>query len=469
VANSYEESQASTGSAELPFNLQRIWLSSFYQALQLVRCFDSDPGNPTAAAVLSLLFQRLQVGDSLKKLHLWLYNYVSPYVDNEPRNQTDQIEKTLAVASYLYISDHISFGTRRIRRQRLTNYIEYASTQQWFADSFLAFYCSLLEDIGACGDVSRYFGNNLERFLARKHIPALCQALLVLGDNQLSKTNRQRSIETVCDSLTSPSVSLNHAAWGLMALSHHGLVKNYQSTIEQLAELVDSHLMEHILRLIRESKWPSLLALRWSGAEQADTQRHPRAFSKHGDKPLTKVELNSNGNIRLSPDVQESSDELTWGSTPQLSLTDIGLALAALHAADRYSLVGVTLAEESRLVSFLQKAQRLSQEGSIVLSRPENIVASLLAIATTAILGVALWLYFVGARFSFNLDLSKASWRDIDVWLAMVAWSDYMLAQIQALCSGDSAISGMLKIPLLRHFAGAQQAWRKASSRRHRE
>ena len=262
----------------------------------------------------------------------------------------------------------------------------------------------------------------------------------------------------VCLVLSDHAMSLSHAAWGLMALSRATLMNDYQSTAKRLAELIDVRLMEYLSELIRESRLFGLLALIWSGAEQTDVHRYLDLFSTSDNGSLASVDLDNSGTIRLSFNVLGRSGELANSGVTWPSLADVGLALTAMHTAGKHRLIGVVETEETRLVSWLQKAQRQEQEGAIVLSRLENTVGSLLAIAATLVLGLAAGLYFLGARFHFALDLSQVSWRDIDVFLWMVVWGDYVLAQIQTLRSGGSAISGMLQIPILRHLARHEKA-----------
>ena len=416
-----------------PLALHKAYRCSFYQFLQLVRCFDSDPGNPRVAAMLSLLFQRLQLRNSLERLSLWLQAYVSPFISESPRSQTDQPEKVLAVAAYLFIADQAGLDIA-MPESHLSAYIQYASRQSWFGDSFLAFFCSSLRGWAVCQAANTYFRANFKRFLSKNHIPTICQAVITL-DADLPEVDIDRSLTTVCSALSSQDVSLNHAAWGLMALSRHIQIDTCRSVANDIAELIDERLGDCLSDLLQESRLHRVLAMIWAGAEQADVRHYVESLSASECDPL---------------------DRMTR-ATKWPSLADVGLALIALHTAGRHELLGVVSAEQARLISSLQQAHDLNQEGSVVLSRSENVLGSMLAITVTFVLGSALALYFLGGDIHFAIDLSKASWRNIDDFLWGVVWVDYMIAQIQALLSGGSAIRGLLQIPLLRHFPRARK------------
>lgn len=430
--------------------LQKANRSSFCQALQLIRCFDADPGNSRVAATLSLLFDRLQLKDSSERLYSWLYHYISVFATEPPRSQTDQSEKVLAVAAYLFISDRNGFDLGA-PESYLSTYIEYASSQSWFGDSFLAFYCNSLSDWTACQTVNAYFEDRFERFLARRHVPAICQAVLTLH-TRLSAIDLDRSLEVLFNALSSQSISLNHASWGLMAFSKLAETASRTNMANKLAELIDKQLTDHVSDLVRESRLYTALAKIWGDVAQADIH-HLESSSTYKGGSSVDVTLNVSGPTSPSQDVPGQNKN----TENRLSLADVGLALVALHFSGRHELLGVVATDEARLISSLQKAQELEEEGKVVLRRAENTVSSILAILVTFALGLALILYFLGGNISVALDVSEISWRNIDVFLWAVVWIDSLLAQIQTLWSGGSAIRGLLQIPLLRHFLKADK------------
>lgn len=437
-------------SSELRFDIQRAWRPSFSQALQLVRCFDSEPGSPRGAALLSMLFQQLHIQSSLKTLHSWLYEYVSVFATDTPRDQTDLIEKTLAIAVYLRTSEQNSFNIA-LPEGSLIDYIEYASRQSWLGDPFLAFYCSSIETVHVCRNAEAYFEANFERFLAKRHIPGICQALLVL-DGRLSKLDRERAYETVCSIVLNQDAPLAHASWGLMALHRSVSIDTCQSVSRYLTERLDAKLTELMSAVVKESQLFGLLALIWSGADQTNIVHHLRDSATDDHDRLVHVDLDSPGTIRLAFNVTAANGDSLASVADRPPLTDISLALIAMHTAGRHRLIGVPESEEERLISALQRAQQLEKESSVIISRPESIVGSILGITMTVVVGLGVILYFSGSRVRFSLDLSQVSWRDIDVFLWLIVWVDYVLSQIQAFRSGKSAIAGMLEIPIVRHL-----------------
>ena len=98
----YDSTEAIEVTNSTPLVLYKISQSSFQQAFQLASCFDTEPGNAVTAAFLALLFQQTESRDSLIKLRDWLNTHVSSFISKPLREQTDQVDKVLAVAAYLY-------------------------------------------------------------------------------------------------------------------------------------------------------------------------------------------------------------------------------------------------------------------------------------------------------------------------------------------------------------------------------
>lgn len=440
------DSAETVGAANpIPLVLHSTNQSGFQQAYQLASCFDIEPGNAVTAAFLSLLFQQTGSRDSLMKLRDWLNTYVSSFIKKPLREQADQVEKVLAVAAYLYTSYQTKQKT--FNQSQLVAYISYAQKQSWFDDTFIAFYCGFLKDeVDTCREVDNFFKNNLDIFISKKNIPAICQALIVLSE-KVSDVDRQRCYQVIRQRMEYSALSLRDSAWVLWSM--HTADDSNQQLAQELANVIHTRLQEYMSILVRESQVFSLLALMLNDMGQADLRRYVTSISANNTGSLIALTFHE-GVVNLS-----KADSLGNTDMDGLSVADISLALIALSATGWHRLIGVPQAQESQLVSSLRKAEELT-EGAVIISKGELAVANILAIILEMILGVVIFSYFLNVKLNFSFDVSQVSLpdslRDIDLSALLVAgWLDHLAAQIGALRSGKSAIEGMLQLPILRH------------------
>lgn len=430
----------------VPLSLHSVNQSGFQQAFQLASCFDIEPGNTVTAAFLSLLFQQTGSRDSLMKVRDWLNAYVSSFIKKPLREQADQVEKVLAVAAYL----HASYQTKQktFNQSQLFEYINYAQKQSWFDDTFIAFYCGFLKDeVDTCREVDNFFKSNLDIFLSKKNIPAICQALIVLSE-KITDVDRQRCYQVIRQRMEYSALPLRDSAWVLWSMYTAADVSNQQSA-QELANVIHTRLQEYMSMLVRESQVFSLLALMLNDMEQADLRRYAASISANNTSSFVKLTFHE-GVVNLS-----KADSLGKTDMDRLSVADVSLALIALSATGWHRLIGVPQAQEKQLKTSLRKAQELT-EGDVIVSKRELAVANILAIILEMTLGVIIFSYFLNVKLNLSFDVSQVSLpdslRDIDLSALLVAgWLDHLAAQIRALRSGKSAIEGMLQLPILRH------------------
>lgn len=427
---------------DLPLVLQKTFRRGFYECLQIVRCFDTFPGSPTTAAYLSLLFQKLQIQSSLSHLHISLAAYIESFIAQHPRNQTDLSGKVLAAAIYLNISD-LNKLPCEFPERRLIDYIEYAAEQSWLQDSFLAYYCSYLEDsVTVCQGARAYFTDNFELFLNRRSISAVSQALIVLGET-LAVPERVRGYKHLY-TVTTGDNSIRHSSWALTALANDRSSIVDLASRRRLVEHLERHLSEYSTQLVQKAGMPSLLALIWSKTDLTDIQQYFEHVAVHEETQVYTVDCIDPSHLRLDIDLANLGGELT-------SVADVAVALIALAVAGEHRIVGVVEAEEGRLETALIHAQRLQEAGLVPISRKENTLLGGIALITVFSAGAAICLFFLEANVAIQWDFSKVSWRNWNVWVFAVFWIDYMLAMVQAIASGESVAKGMTQLPLIRH------------------
>lgn len=444
----YDSTEAIEVTNSTPLVLYKISQSSFQQAFQLASCFDTEPGNAVTAAFLALLFQQTESRDSLIKLRDWLNTHVSSFISKPLREQTDQVDKVLAVAAYLYTAYRTK---RRVSNQsQFLEYISYAQKQSWFDNTFLAFFCSFLKDeIDACREVDGFFKSNLDTFLSKKNIPAICQALIVLNE-QILVVDRQRCYQTIEHRMEHATLPLRDSAWVLWS-TYTAIENSDQQLTQELASVINDQLQEYMSMLIRESQIFSIIALLLNDIGQADLGGYITSISATNTNSPVQLTYNE-GEVNLS---LSKANRLGKTNIDGLSMADISLALTALSATGWHRMIGVPQAQEEQLTSSLEKTQEL--KGGVIISKGELRVANFLAIMLEAIIGIIIFSYFLKVKWNFSVDVSQVSLadslRDIDLSVLLVAgWLDHLFAQVKALRSGKSAVEGMFQLPILRHF-----------------
>lgn len=426
-------------------SLHSVSHPAFYQTLQFLRCFEKCPGTPIFAAYLSIIFYDLGLQNSLEKLHSWLEPYVSSFASKAPRDQADLSDKTLAVAVYLFLCDFAKL-TPGIPVAHLIDYIEYASKQDWFNNTNLAYYCHLLRDnVRACENVHKYFVEHFSLFVERKHVPSIAQSLIVL-DGSEEAVDRHSGYTIILNTLAEMHCPINHMAWGLAALSSSSYMLGSLEEIEGSWSKLEQSLNDYMTRLLQESKIPILLAMVWSGMEADELSDGlnewvtVEATTEIFDEP-------ENYRNHRKVCIQLPAAEIAFDS---LSLVDLAVALFAMYKGRRHKVIGVSAFRESDLQNAITNQRTLKKGNGVVISWFENFVTLLLTLSFTLVLGVAISLFFLGAKFQLPFVLPDPIPRDYDVFGVILVCVACIAIQVLSFLSNKSPISvGLEQLPIL--------------------
>ena len=410
------------------------WRPTYYDALQLVKCFDIDPGTPNAAALLSLLYEEHNLSSCRGNLKKWLYEYILPFALNPIRNEQNLVEKTLAIAVFIFLSKEDSDNIK-LPDEQLINYIEYAEKQFWLNDPFLAFYCHFLKDqLVSCENVADYFKTNYELFLQKKNVSAISQSLIVLK-NDLSNTDKQRGFNVIVDLLERKEITNKNLAWALWALSpQSGL---YTPVIEKLASMLDEEISRLLNDIQRESGLAIVFAMMLTGVSDLHIENYIKELKKNSASKIKISQNNTRYEFSVEPNIRDKNSNL--------SLNDLGLTLIAMHTAQYDKAAYIRGVQKERITDLEHSLKYLSQ-GSIILSKFERSAVNFLVIFFTIFVG--LLALFIQTGFPAKFTDIKLDWESVVI---LVVWLDYLLAQVQAVWSGKSALDGIKKIPLIRH------------------
>lgn len=436
-------------------DLQTVWRSSFYISLQLLQCLDVDPHSPKIAAIFALLFQKLELRPSLTNLHRWLDNHVFPFARTDPRSQADQSDRALAIASYLYITYNSPELTLTLHQESLLAYIKYAAAQDWLNDPFLAFFCHFLSDqIEVSQESESYYQAHLQEYLNKKRLIEIAQAVIVL-DTDLSHLDKERSLAIFIEALETQTLTLNRAAWALLAVSKLQPLDRANTVARQLADLIDKDLTAYLTQLFQSSKVLPISALVWAGSDPEDVQSYLERSVAQDRTQLSSIELDDLGNLIISfPAVEDNQNAPLSLST--FPIADVGLALFALRTSNNHRIWGVTEPLKDQLIVGLAAAAQLEQGASIV-PRWERIFTNIFVFAITIIVGVPVVLFYLNVEIAHtfqdtdighSLDFSKVQLNDPDRAPIAIAWIVVLLAEVIAAVSGRSAVLGLLLLPL---------------------
>ncbi len=438
--------------SKLDISINQTWHPVFKEILDTVRCFDSSPGTPNIAALMSLVFETTNQKESQKRLGEWLVHYIEPFLLNQIRDEQNLQGKTLAIASYLFISSKIDLG-QKLSDELLINYLEYASEQLWFDDNFLAFYCHFIKDqIMACRNIENHFQQSYERVLAKKNIPAISQSLIVLN-KVISNTDRNRGYEILA-SLLDQNISVSHSAWALWAFS---LKEEARSPLEtELAASIEDKIENNIFLLNKESGIGGLLTLASVGAGQAQMQEYLDNITNPQSYKKVNILLNSDTVISL-----DTSPITNLPSAELISVFDLGLALLGLSHAKYDRVVYVSGSDANDLNKIANRIKRLANNGGIDLSRPEQSVLNALVVFVISLIVLAVFYFQLGGTLSFDFSkLSISNW-SLDKIVIFIPFLDYLLGIIQSIHTDANAVKGLLKLPLIRHWQEIQRTKRK--------
>lgn len=425
--------------AKSEVSIRQTWHPQFAEALEILQLFDSSPGSPNNAAALSLVFEVTKQTESQKRLGNWLVQYIEPFLLNTIRDEQNLQEKTLAIATYLFISARVELD-RKLADEYLINYVEYASNQAWFEDYFLAFYCHYLKDqIIACEKIGDFFSQNYERALLKKHIPAISQSLIVL-QGSITETESKRGYELLTSLLTE-STSFSYIAWGLWALSTNEQVS------EKLAAIIQKKMNDAFLSIKRESGIFKFLAL-------AEMGWQPIQLQEHIDKQL-EIKSHTSVEIKIEEEtIKIDIRPLTDSSAKHevLSTFDLCLALIGLGNSKHEKMAFLTGLDEKKLTEVSERIKRLSILGGIDLSRAEKNLLNILTILIVFFITALVFYLQIGGVFNIdfsNISLSNLSIEEILITVSLI---DYLIGTIQAARTNGNAAAGLLKLPILRHW-----------------
>ena len=159
--------------------LHKSMVYEYAQALQVLDLVKREALSPYVASLLAIIFNHSEKQNCLEEIREWLFNYITPYLYSDPRDQADLREKTLAISTY-YLVENPNDQKYLLPNEFLNRYLEYASKQDWYGDSFLAFAVSLLYDRNAIHENAlSYFNQRYMTFLAQQDIQAISQALFL--------------------------------------------------------------------------------------------------------------------------------------------------------------------------------------------------------------------------------------------------------------------------------------------------
>ena len=411
----------------------------FREVLELIRCFDASPGTPNTAAAMSLVFDMLGEVESQRKLGNWLGSFIEPFLLNPIRDEQNLPDKTLAIATYIFIAKRTELDYK-LADEYLINYIEYASNQSWFGDHFLAFYCYHLKDqLVACEKVGEYFHQNYEKVLAKKHIPAISQSLIVLHES-LSDLDSKRGVELLT-SLLKESNNIAHLAWGLWAFS------TIDHTIDNFVSGLQNAINGSFMTLRKDSAILGLLSLAAMGGQPAQFHEYLKNQTKLKDGERVKIAVTKE---YFRVDLRFTT--ATGASSEQLSIFGLCISLLSLTYSRHDEISYISGLDSQSLTKAADRLKRLSKARGVDLSRNEKNLVNTLVVALILLLISTIFYFQIGGNLSFdnsNVDISKLSWEKIIILVPLI---DYLLGTIEAVRRKGNAVEGLLKLPILRHL-----------------
>ena len=441
-----EPDKIETGSLRKSFS--QTDRSSYFQGVQLMACYESYPGNPIFAFTLAMLFENANMSNSNIRLRKWLRNYIEPFAERAPRDQSDQVEKIIAIATYLLISYKNDLQVE-FPEGGLLEYIKYAHSESWLNAPDLAFCCSFLKDsIQACESTTIFFTTNLETYLVKRNAAAVSQAILV-AHNEITIFERERCYELI-RTVVNDETTLAHLAWSFMALTY-SKIRDDLDLVQKLANRIDRSLTHALNDWAKEARLPGVMALLMSGADVTEMQEYLEAVSEQSQIQKNDVQM-TDGVLTLTFTMGQTMSEVVFPDIPVSEfpvISDMGLCLLALSATRNHELIGVPRFEEGRLLSVIDKSE-LIDAGAVVVSKNENIAAGALTIIAILIVTTGILSYSLGYRVSPPTDTVETN--TVGAVITFIASGTYIFWVFQALRSGRSAIRALLNIPGVKQF-----------------
>jgi hypothetical protein len=379
----------------------------------------------------------------------------------DPASESDLPDKTLAMATYFNLSCFMGFE-RTFPDSFLIDYIEYAQEENWYDDSILALYCTLLVDeIQACATAHDYFEEGWDFWVSRKHLARICQGLIAL-DDRLSPSQVRVAVDLIQER-EKPSLSLEDLSWVLLALSKlaatgrwDDVQKDVDRLSDEVADAILSRLQSQVTRQFRQLYGLAyLLSSEFTRNELLDSWStgEPTVFS-----PVTSLGYRD-GQIVL----RMAETALDLEGQPE-SMVAMALSLIALESAQRDSLVGVIKPKENELRALVETGRRAKLDSVLMLSQPQALIANLTSLIATLLIGTGLALYVAGV--DLDLDFSRANWREWDALAVFGFTVFFTIMGIATWIRNGSVMHGLMLMPIVDAVKAIPEAIRARQSQR---
>jgi len=405
--------------------LSKSIVYEYAQALQVLDLAKKEALSPYVASLLAIIFSRSENQNCLGDLREWLSNYITPYLYSDPRNQADLREKTLAISTY-YLVENPNDLVNSLPNEFLNKYIEYASKQDWYGDSFLAFINGLLSDKHVISESAlAYFNNKYSTFLEQQNIQAISQALFLIPT--IGNSLRESGLEIIRTSVANLYAQTYEKSWGLIGIS-----KSVNQSDIELQSHLKTRLYEELAHMTT-----------WYFSKLISTTIN----SKYGQSNKAKRDTNQDENrVEVDGDIEETQ----FVQSSDIDVAELSLITLSILLSDTFFNLSIIGISENQIVEFLDYENK-NEKGFVQISRSANVIGNILAIIFTFLAGTLASIYLFGLRIENNQIVSTSNPALSDL-LILPVWADYLLSQIQAVFRGESALEGMKEIPLLRHL-----------------
>lgn len=405
--------------------LSKSIVYEYAQALQVLDLAKKEVLSPYVASLLAIIFSRSENQNCLGDLREWLSNYITPYLYSDPRNQADLREKTLAISTY-YLVENPNDLVNSLPNEFLNKYIEYASKQDWYGDSFLAFIIGLLSDKHVISESAlAYFNNKYSTFLEQQNIQAISQALFLIPT--IGNSLRESGLEIIRTSIANPYAQTYEKSWGLIGIS-----KSVNQSDIELQSHLKTGLYEELAH-VTTSFFSKLIST--------------TIKSKYGQSDKAKRDTNQDEKrVEVDGDIEETQ----FVQSSDIDVAELSLITSSILLSDTFFNLSIIGISEKQIVEFLDYENK-NEKGFVQISRSANVIGNILAIIFTFLAGTLASIYLFGLRIENNQIVSTSNPALSDL-LILPVWADYLLSQIQAVFRGESALEGMKEIPLLRHL-----------------
>jgi hypothetical protein len=405
--------------------LSKRLIYEYAQALQVLGLSARETSSPYTVSLLAILFKNSEMKPNLEVIRDWLCNYIIPYLYTDPRNQVDLREKTLAICVYYLIED-LNDTQHLLPNEFLNKYLDYASKQDWYNDTFLAFICGFLTDRQVIyQNAQTYFRLNYSSFLSKQNIAAISQALFLVPD--LEEHQKASGYNIIRESIINPYAQVYEKSWGLLGIS---------TSVGQEDLIFQDQLQKDLyleISRITNDYFSQLVSQRQNNG--VISEKNPNA--EHNQRYTQVNSLNKIDNSHIIP-------------FQIMDVAELSLISVCLLLSDNFMNLNITGLPETNVIEFINNADK-TEKGFIQISKQANIIGNLLAILFTFIAGAIACVLLFGLTIK-NDKMIFSSTPALSDLLILPIWADYLLSQIQALFRGESALEGMGEIPLLRHL-----------------